>query len=356
MLFAETPSGILADRWSRKGVLIIASIALALCSLIGGLSYSVLPFLIATASWAIFFAMYSGTYDSIVYDTIKEQKQDSSRYDYYFGKIQLMDSIALITGSVAGGLIGTYFGLRFTFLVTVPASLISIVALTKFKEPKLHRAHQAVPLRSHITNTYRSVVKNKQLLPVLFVLIGLSVLMYTLFEFSQLWLIALLAPTVAYGPINALVMATIGAGGFSASKFKLYKLPVMMGAIPLMITSSLGLIVSRLLPITVICILILSTCFVAINIVFSRLLHDSLDSSVRAGSASAVSTLGIIGIIPVALLIGYLANTYDIFNASWILFIIVLVTSFLIIRSYKENKKLPELSVSPTPITEIYVK
>ncbi len=37
----EIPSGILADRWSRRGVLIVASSALMLTALVGGLSPSV---------------------------------------------------------------------------------------------------------------------------------------------------------------------------------------------------------------------------------------------------------------------------------------------------------------------------
>ena len=37
----EVPSGILADRWSRRGVLMAASAALALSALIGGLSHNV---------------------------------------------------------------------------------------------------------------------------------------------------------------------------------------------------------------------------------------------------------------------------------------------------------------------------
>jgi MFS family permease len=66
MLLVDTPSGIIADRWSRKGVLIIASVCMAFSSLAGGMSHGVPSYLIAAVFWGIFFACYQGVYDSIV--------------------------------------------------------------------------------------------------------------------------------------------------------------------------------------------------------------------------------------------------------------------------------------------------
>ena len=56
----EIPSGILADRWSRRGVLIISSIALGLCALIGGLSNNVATYIVSALILGVYFAMYSG--------------------------------------------------------------------------------------------------------------------------------------------------------------------------------------------------------------------------------------------------------------------------------------------------------
>src|SRR5918995_2637641 len=41
----EVPSGLLADRWSRRGVLIIANVALLLSVLVGGLSQNVATYI-----------------------------------------------------------------------------------------------------------------------------------------------------------------------------------------------------------------------------------------------------------------------------------------------------------------------
>ena len=60
----EVPSGILADRWSRRGVLVVASAALAVSALIGGLSNNVPTYIVSALVLGVYFAMYSGTMDS----------------------------------------------------------------------------------------------------------------------------------------------------------------------------------------------------------------------------------------------------------------------------------------------------
>lgn len=356
MLLAETPSGILADRWSRKGVLILASIFLALCALIGGVSNSVPMYLVAAGFWGLFFALYSGTYESVVYDTMLEHKADKNKFANLYGRIKIADSVALVIGSLLGGIIASYFGLRTAYFATVPIALFSIAALLSFREPTLHKAQVAVSIKQHVIGTFKAVLRKGQLVPVLVVLIAVATLTYTIFEFSQLWVIALAAPLILYGPINALVLSTIGLGGAAAALLKLHKYPVMFAALLIMVLSSLGLIYIRNLALIVACLALLSVCLVGLNIVFTRLLHDSLDSHVRAGAASAVSTLGRMIIIPVALGFGYISDRLSVFNASWILFGFVLIVVVFVAKTYTKDKTLPEINLGADSMSETYNK
>ena len=72
----EIPSGVLADRWSRRGVLVIAALAVSMCALVGGLSHGVGTYIVSALFLGVFFAMYSGTLDSVVYDTVLEETGD----------------------------------------------------------------------------------------------------------------------------------------------------------------------------------------------------------------------------------------------------------------------------------------
>jgi MFS family permease len=82
----EIPSGILADRWSRRGVLIISSAALGLCALIGGLSNNVATYIVSALILGVYFAMYSGTLDAVVYDTVLEETGDSDDFESRIGR------------------------------------------------------------------------------------------------------------------------------------------------------------------------------------------------------------------------------------------------------------------------------
>src|SRR5256886_17012063 len=77
----DLTSGILADRWSRKGVLILASVASMLNALLGGLSHDVPTYLVSTLFFGVEVALVSGTYESILYDTLLEHTGQSREFE-----------------------------------------------------------------------------------------------------------------------------------------------------------------------------------------------------------------------------------------------------------------------------------
>lgn len=319
MLLVETPSGILADRWSRKGVLVIASLALMASSLVAGLSYSQPVFLLSSALWGVYFAMYSGTYDSIVYDTLLEETSHTKQFERYFGRVRTVDSVALVASSLAGGLLAGAFSLRTPYIVTIVTVGLSIAALAVFREPRLHKAESGHTLLQQVTTTFRAVLRNKLLLPVLIVSVLVSMLLYMLLEFSQLWLIQLQVPIVYFGLANALVLTGLGVGGLLVGWRRLSR-PALLAVISVSLFLGVGaLIISRNVYVIVMAQIVCCIALVAASVLFSKLLHDQLSSNIRAGAASAVSTLSRAIIIPMALLFGYISQQSNVFRASYVL-------------------------------------
>ncbi len=97
----EVPSGILADRWSRSWIMILGCVALMISSLIGGLSHSVITYVIAAMVLGIYFACSSGTVDSIVYDTVLEETGSNELYETWIGRIRAVESAGFVLSSLA---------------------------------------------------------------------------------------------------------------------------------------------------------------------------------------------------------------------------------------------------------------
>jgi MFS family permease len=101
----EVPSGILADRWSRNRIMVCATVALLASSLLGGLSHNVATYIAAAMILGGYFALESGTVDSIVYDTVLEETGSSDLYEMWIGRVRMVESGALVISALAGGVL-----------------------------------------------------------------------------------------------------------------------------------------------------------------------------------------------------------------------------------------------------------
>lgn len=339
MLVFETPSGILADRWSRKGVLVIAGAALAASSLIGGLSPSVVVYILAAVAWGIYYALYSGTFDSMVYDTLVEETGTGDDFEKYSGRLQAIAGISLVVSSFLGGVVGQVFSLQSVYFLTVPFALASIVALLLFKEPQLHRATEHVSVRQQVSATFAAISKKGIVLQITATLVLLMLLDQMVFEFSQLWLIALAAPVILYGPANALLLSSVVFSGFFASAFaKSRKLLYL--ALGFMAASVFVLTLFKNVAAVVVALFIVAFTAIVFQIVFNKQLHDRLSSNIRAGAVSALSSASKLIFIPIALLFGFVSQQSSVFTGSWIIIGVALLTAVFAVMVLAHIKRI----------------
>ena len=216
----EVPSGILADRWSRRWVLILGCIALMVSSLIGGLSHNVITYVIGAMVLGVYFAFSSGTVDSIVYDAVVEETGSNELYERWIGRIRAVESAAFVLSALAGGVLAQYTSTRLTYFVTVPLVGLAIIGFLRFDEPRLHEAAERLSLRSHIALTFRTMITQRAVLRVLLLTATAGLLSSAIFEFGPLWLVALAAPAVLYGPYWAALTSTLGIGGLLINKLR----------------------------------------------------------------------------------------------------------------------------------------
>lgn len=332
-LLIETPSGILADRWSRKGVLVLAGIALLLNALVAGLSNDVPTYIASALILAVYFALTSGTLDSIVYDAVLEVTAKSDGFEERLGRIRVLSSVTSVAGALAGGILAQLVEPRIAYFATIPFMAISIAALLRLKEPQLHRAAEATPIGSHIRTTYRAVSEGGALVPIIAVLVATAVVLQVILEFGPLWLVAMAAPTFLYGPHGAGLLSSFGLGGVLGGRGRpVDQLPSTALVVGLMLISSIVLVEVHDSVVATIAQVLLASLLVAVSIGFTRLLHDAIPSNVRAGVSSAVGSLTWMVFLPFALVFGAISRQLGIFDAGWLIVAATAALSVVLVR------------------------
>jgi MFS family permease len=314
----EIPSGILADRWSRRGVLVISAVALALTSLIGGLSYNVPAYIGCALVLAVYFAMYTGTMDAVVYDTVLEEIGASDSFEQQIGRVRAIESAALVAGALAGGVVAELTSPRLTYFLTVPFAAAAVVVLFRFVEPQLHQQEESSPLRTQVALTYGAIVRTPRLAPIILLALLASVLLGAIFEFGPLWLIAHDAADGLYGPYWAALMATLGLGGLLAGRIPLHRPVVLVLVVTTMVLASLALTLENL-PVAIGAQVVLTLLLLVASIRATQLMHDAVPSTIRTGVASGVSAFGWMCFLPFALGLGVLSKNEGVHVAAWML-------------------------------------
>jgi MFS family permease len=343
----EVPSGILADRWSRRGVLVIGATAALVSVVVGGLSQNVATYIVSAMFLGVFFAMQSGTLESIVYDTVLEETGGSDDFERLVGRVRLVESVALVGSALAGGVIAEVAPLRSTYFLTAPLLLAAGVVLLTFREPTLHKVEEAQPLRRQIGTTYRTLLQRGRLRLVVVLTVLGSLLMQGMLEFGPLWLIAFAVPAFWYGPHWAGLTAALGLGGLVGPQSWMTRRWTAVALAVATVGCCVVLIVSRVAAVVVGAQVLLTLLVVAVSIPVMRQLHDAVPSTVRAGVASGVGTLTWIVFVPFALVIGAISDRSGVDDAGWVFLAVGGLAGLLMVVV------LPRSPVEPVAVPEV---
>lgn len=313
-LLLNIPSGIMADRWSRKGMIAISICSLGLSSLLLGLSHTVIAYIIFSTLFGVYFALHDGVFDSMIYDTLIEESGSRQGYEKYLGYYDLFASVALVIGSLAGAYIGNKHGLRSAYLLSVPSSVLSLMALAFYREPKLHKQRADLHVVVHVKQTFGAVFKRGYVAWVLLTILASAILFDFILEVDQLWPLALHLQLTWYGPLNALLLAGYGVGGPLAALF-IKKKRYIYAACTLGMLCTLALLVRNMLVIAIAQFGVVSL-FLALYTIGLGKLHDTLPSHLRSSSSSTANMMTSLLFIPIVFVFGRITQRHSVFVAA----------------------------------------
>lgn len=123
----EVPSGVLADKYSRKNILILSQSL----RIIGYLFWMFLPnflgFLMGFVLWGIKSALTSGTLESFIFDELKSRNAEKE-YTKVLGKLQSLSYLAIVFSGI-GASLAVRFGYGFVLFISIISLIISTIAV-----------------------------------------------------------------------------------------------------------------------------------------------------------------------------------------------------------------------------------
>ena len=137
ILILEVPSGVCADKFGRKNLLLLAGLMSLIEICLIYFAHSFLMFALAVFFAGIKRACSSGAMQAMVYDSLLVEKKECT-YEGIYGRIQVFDTIGASIAALSGGVFAYYLGFEFNYIVSIGSKLIAFILVFFLKEPPRH--------------------------------------------------------------------------------------------------------------------------------------------------------------------------------------------------------------------------
>lgn len=309
----DVPTSVIADRWGRRRMLVVAVIFFILANIVLGGSQTFFVYLIGTALWALFEVSYEGTYEAILFDSLKQENREKD-----FQKIDAWSRLFFMLGiaisSVASGFLADRLGLRNVYFVTIIPLVFALLALAFVQEPKVRHDETEDLVRrgylSDLLHAFGSMWNNPKLRLVMFGTVILYFIQTPMYEFNQYIYIRLFQSPVLVGIFGGLAGFVLAIGFLIAIKRPFSpRLLLLMTGIAITVVATLANNFSLF--------------FLAFALIAGSILENSLQtqlqhatsSRTRASVTSAVNFVGNVLIVPFIFLFGAVAQNNSIWQA-----------------------------------------
>ncbi|WP_448625971.1 MFS transporter [Geodermatophilus sp. URMC 64] len=133
-LLAEVPTGALADRWSRRGALVLASLLEAACFALWTAVPTAASFAVGFALWGVGGALASGAAEALVYEGL-DAAGASPAYARVSGWMGAAGLVVQVPTAFAATALFALGGYPLVGWASVAACLVTAVLATRFPEP-----------------------------------------------------------------------------------------------------------------------------------------------------------------------------------------------------------------------------
>ncbi len=141
LVLLEIPTGIVADIWSRKNLVLLGTILHGACFAVWIFADGFVSFALGFILWGVSEAMISGSLEALLFDSLKA-KGEESRFDIVYSRGEMISRISLAVAMLSGGFITQFLGYRVVLSVSVISLMVAVICLIPIKEVNPDRTSQ----------------------------------------------------------------------------------------------------------------------------------------------------------------------------------------------------------------------
>ena len=329
----EIPSGILADRFGRRRMLL-------LCGVLDVAEFAILLF--AREFWtfglAVFLAgvgraLCSGSENALLYDSLLAEGRQGD-FEKLLGRLTAIDMAGSIAAALSGGLLANWLGYEFNYIVSACSMCAAFLVILTLREPLMATKPEGELTGGPQYAKQALALFRAEPLLLLYCLTGtvLGACINYLDEFWQLLMEGVGVPVLFFGAVSAGVLLCRIPGNLLAYRLKerfSYR-AVLTAILAVNVLGYVAVFLTR----NVLCLVPMAVVSLAAGIVdplVGGYLHHQAESGVRATTESFVSLALRFFSMPVGLVFGYVSARHTIFAGflplgviclAWLIFFI----------------------------------
>lgn len=298
-LILEMPSGVAADKYSRKHILFLAQIVRALGYTVWIFFPTFWGFLAGFILWGVKSAFTSGTYQALVYDLLKSHSKEHE-YAKVTGRAKTISYIATLAAS-GGAALAIPFGYPFVLVLSIVAILFSAVSILFVSSAKQQESTHEREYFSILKDGFTFILREKAVSNIIIFVALVLALGGAIDEFFSIFADLTGISQSGVAIFIGAMSAASAVGSFIAYKFE--RLSIRFFYVLLIISGLLFWTASILLNIGSLAMLMI---FSIIYAICSVVLEAKVQHLIPSGTRATISSLlGFLQVGGIAVYIGF---------------------------------------------------
>ncbi len=336
IVLLEIPTGIIADRWSRKKMMVLNAV-------LGCLEFLILIF--ATEFWHFAIVVFlagvgrsasSGSENALLYDSLL-LNDDAQSFEKCLGRLNFSDFTAAILAALCGSLLASRYGFELNYWISLAGMSVSLCLSLTLMEPVVQsNTDESIAIKDYVRTSIGFFRKNPSVSLILLSGMVTGSALNFIDEFWQIYISRLGIPVIYFGLFSAAIMFLRLPGNIFAyivKKHFSYK-TLLSGIVFIFTIGFLYLWVAKGLT-SLIAIFLICTFSGLMEPIVAGYLHHKIDSSMRA-TLDSFQSLGLrVVVIIVGLGFGFFSSRFDIFGGYGFISLICGVFFVYFLVSYR---------------------